>query len=105
MRGAGLTVRELARKVGGYGGLQMVGTPAQVADRMEEWLETRACDGFNVMFPYLPGGLDDFVDRVVPELQRRGLFRTEYAGRTLRENLGLPRPENRFFAPTAKAAE
>ena len=53
-----------------------------------------------VMFPFVPGGLDDFVDRVVPELQRRGLFRTEYEGRTLRENLGLPRPENRFF-PTA----
>ncbi len=50
------------------------------------------------MFPYLPGGLDDFVDKVVPELQRRGLFRTEYEGTTLRENLGLPRPENRFFA-------
>jgi hypothetical protein len=49
------------------------------------------------MFPWVPGGLDDFVDRVVPELQRRGLFRREYEGRTLRENLGLPRPENRFF--------
>ena len=69
-----------------------------IADQMEEWLVTDACDGFNVMFPYLPGGLDDFVDMVVPELQRRGLFRTEYEGRTLRENLGLPRPENRFFA-------
>jgi hypothetical protein len=49
------------------------------------------------MFPYLPGGLDDFVDGVVPELQRRGLFRREYEGATLRENLGLPRPGNRFF--------
>jgi alkanesulfonate monooxygenase len=49
------------------------------------------------MFPYLPGGLDDFVERVVPELQRRGLFRREYAGKTLRENLGLARPANRFF--------
>jgi alkanesulfonate monooxygenase len=49
------------------------------------------------MFPYLPGGLDDFVYRVVPELQRRGLFRREYEGATLRENLGLPRPPNRFF--------
>ena len=56
-----------------------------------------ACDGFNVMFPYLPGGLDDFVDQVVPELQRRGMFRREYEGTTLRENLGLPRPPNRFF--------
>jgi alkanesulfonate monooxygenase len=64
---------------------------------MQEWLESRACDGFNVMFPYLPGGLDDFVDRVVPELQRRGLFRRDYEGATLREHLGLPRPANRFF--------
>ena len=59
---------------------------------MEEWLHSGGCDGFNIMFPYVPGGLDDFVDRVVPELQRRGLFRREYEGRTLRENLGLPRP-------------
>ena len=49
------------------------------------------------MFPYLPAGLDDFVERVVPELQRRGIFRTEYEGPTLRDNLGLPRPQNRFF--------
>jgi alkanesulfonate monooxygenase len=75
----------------------MVGTPAMIADQMEEWLETRASDGFNIMFPFLPEGLDDFVDKVVPELQRRGLFRTEYEGATLRENLGLPRPANRFF--------
>ena len=61
---------------------------------------TGACDGFNVMFPYVPGGLDDFVDMVVPELQRRGLFRKEYEGQTLRENLGLPRPANRFFPAT-----
>ena len=100
-----LTVRQIAGRLGGYGGLGMLGTPAMIADQMEEWLVTGACDGFNVMFPYLPGGLDDFVDKVVPELQRRGLFRTEYEGTTLRENLGLPRPENRFFAATAKAAE
>ncbi|WP_425068432.1 LLM class flavin-dependent oxidoreductase [Reyranella sp.] len=100
-----LTVRQIAGRLGGYGGLGMLGTPAMIADQMEEWLMTEACDGFNVMFPYLPGGLDDFVDKVVPELQRRGLFRTEYEGTTLRENLGLPRPENRFFAATAKAAE
>jgi FMN-dependent oxidoreductase (nitrilotriacetate monooxygenase family) len=93
----GLTVRQLAQRIGGYGGLSMVGTPASIADTMEEWLTTGASDGFNIMFPYLPGGLDDFVDMVVPELQRRGLFRTEYEGKTLRENLGLPRPENRFF--------
>jgi alkanesulfonate monooxygenase SsuD/methylene tetrahydromethanopterin reductase-like flavin-dependent oxidoreductase (luciferase family) len=98
-RRTGATVRELARKVGGYGGLQMVGTPAQVADRMEAWLESRACDGFNVMFPFVPVGLDDVVDLLVPELQRRGLFRTAYTGTTLRDHLGLKRPANRFFPP------
>ena len=93
-----LTVRQLAQRLGGYGGPGIIGTPKLIADQMEEWLMTNACDGFNIMFPYLPGGVDDFVERVVPELQRRGLFRTEYEGTTLRENLGLPRPENRFFA-------
>ena len=98
-----LTVRQLAQRVGGYSGLEMTGTPAMIADRMEEWLVSEASDGFNVMFPYLPGGLDDFVDRVIPELQRRGIFRREYEGKTLRENLGLPRPENRFFSANAAA--
>ncbi len=93
----GLTVRQLAQRLGGYAGLAMVGTPHTIADEMEAWLEGRGADGFNIMFPWLPGGLDDFVDRVVPELQRRGLFRREYEGRTLRENLGLPRPPNRLF--------
>ena len=92
-----LTVRQLAQIAGCYGGLALVGTPMMIADQMEERLYSEACDGFNIMFPYVPGGLDDFVDRVVPELQRRGLFRREYEGKTLRENLGLPRPENRFF--------
>jgi alkanesulfonate monooxygenase len=78
--------------------LAFVGTPLTIADEMEEWLFTEASDGFNIMFPYVPGGLDDFVGRVVPELQRRGIFRREYEGRTLRENLGLPRPANRFFS-------
>jgi FMN-dependent oxidoreductase (nitrilotriacetate monooxygenase family) len=93
-----LTVRQLAQIAGSYGGLAMIGTPRTIADRMEEWLYGEACDGFNIMFPWVPGGLDDFVERVVPELQRRGLFRREYEGKTLRENLGLPRPENRFFS-------
>jgi alkanesulfonate monooxygenase len=100
-----LTVRQLAQRVGGFSGLAFVGTPEKIADQMEEWLFTDACDGFNVLFPYLPGGLDDFVDRVVPELQRRGIFRREYEGRTLRENLGLPRPENRFFAQPTENPE
>jgi alkanesulfonate monooxygenase len=95
----GLTVRQLAERVGGYGGLSFVGTPATIADKMHEWLETEGSDGFNIMFPFLPQGLDDFVDRVVPELQNRGIFRKDYEGHTLRENLGLPRPKNRFFQP------
>ncbi len=93
-----LTVRQLAQLVGGYAGLQMVGTAVEVADTMQAWLEADAADGFNVMFPTVPQGLDDFVDLVVPELQRRGIFRQSYAGTTLRNNLGLARPENRFFA-------
>ena len=96
-----LTVRQLAQRLGGYAGLAFVGTPKTIADAMEEWLVTEACDGFNVMFPYVPEGLDDFVDKVVPELQRREIFRREYEGLTLRENLGLPRPKNRFFPSEA----
>ncbi|SNB76570.1 alkanesulfonate monooxygenase [Arboricoccus pini] len=92
-----LTVRQLAQRLGGYGGLTMIGTAASIADEMEAWLESEACDGFNVMFPYLPDGLFDFVDKVIPELQRRGIYRLAYEGSTLRENLGLPRPANRFF--------
>jgi alkanesulfonate monooxygenase len=92
-----LTVRQLAQRLGGYAGLAFVGTPASIADEMQAWIEEDGSDGFNILFPYLPAGLDDMVDRVVPELQRRGLFRTEYEGATLRENLGLPRPANRFF--------
>jgi alkanesulfonate monooxygenase SsuD/methylene tetrahydromethanopterin reductase-like flavin-dependent oxidoreductase (luciferase family) len=75
-----LNVRELAQIAGSYGGLAFVGTPATIADAMEQWLFEEGCDGFNIMFPYVPEGLDDFVDRVVPELQRRGLFRREYEG-------------------------
>ncbi len=98
-----LTVRQLAQRLGGYAGLAFVGTPSSIADEMQTWLETHGADGFNIMFPYLPGGLDDFCDLVIPELQRRGLFRTEYEGPTLRENLGLRRPENRFFTRAAAA--
>jgi alkanesulfonate monooxygenase len=99
----GLTVRQLAQRLGGYGGMAFVGTAKTIADEMETWLDSFACDGFNVMFPWLPGGLDAFADKVVPELQRRGLFRTEYEGSTLRENLGLARPANRNFPDSAMA--
>lgn len=68
---------------------------------MERWLDEEGSDGFNIVFPYLPQGLTDVTERLVPELQRRGLFRSEYEGMTLREHLGLPRPENRFFAANA----
>ncbi|MPZ56829.1 MAG: NtaA/DmoA family FMN-dependent monooxygenase [Rhizobiales bacterium] len=100
-----LTVRQLAQRLGGHGGLSMIGTPKTIADEMEKWLEGEGSDGFTIQFPYLPEGLDDFVDKLVPELQRRGLYRKEYEGKTLRENLGLPRPKNRFFEGTAAAAE
>ena len=97
-----MTVRQLAQRLGGHGGLAMLGTPKMIADQMEEWLDARASDGFTLQFPFLPQALDDFIDRVIPELQRRGIFRTKYEGQTLRENLGLPRPENRFFVTTER---
>src|SRR5690606_15046535 len=100
-----LTVRQLAQRFGGYAGLSFVGTPKTIADEMEQWLTEEGSDGFNIMFPYLPAGIDDFVDRVVPELQRRGLFRREYEGRTLRDNLGLPRPASRWATKAQSAAE
>jgi hypothetical protein len=78
-----------------------VGTASQIADHMEEWFGRRGADGFNVVFPYLPGTLDDFARLVIPELRRRGLFRTAYTGRTLRSHLGLPRPASRWAAAPA----
>ncbi|PWY78053.1 Nitrilotriacetate monooxygenase component A/pristinamycin IIA synthase subunit A [Aspergillus sclerotioniger CBS 115572] len=94
----GLTVRQLAQRYGGYSGLAFVGTSESIADEVEQWLDQEAADGFTVVFPFLPQGLEDVTRRLVPELQRRGIFRSEYEGSTLREHLGLPRPENRFFA-------
>ena len=88
-----LTIRQLYTRIaGGRGHIQFVGTPDQVADELQRWFEGGAADGFNIMPPILPDGLNDFVDMVIPELQRRGLFRTAYEGGTLRENLGLPWP-------------
>ncbi len=88
-----LTIRDLYRRIAGARGhCEIVGTPERVADMMEQWVSERACDGFNIMPPVFPASLEDFVDLVIPELQRRGLYRTEYEGTTLRENLGLTRP-------------
>lgn len=99
-----LTIRQLlARLAGGRGHRVIAGTPVQVADSIEEWFRNGAADGFNVMPPYLPGGLTDFVDQVVPELVRRGLFRSEYTGTTLRDHYGLRRPASRTATVTAEA--
>jgi N-acetyl-S-(2-succino)cysteine monooxygenase len=94
-----LTIRQLALHIAGSRGhWNLIGTAADIADQLEEWFLKGGADGFNYMPPTLPGSLDDFVTMVVPELQRRGIYRSRYEGRTLRENLGLPRPQNRFRA-------
>ena len=94
-----LTIRQLIHRLaGGRGHRTFAGTAIQVADQLEEWFTNGASDGFNVMPPYLPGGLEEFAQQVIPELQRRGLFRTEYSGRTLREHFGLSRPVNQYAA-------
>ncbi len=104
-RREGLTIRQLYTRIaGGRGHYDICGTPHYIADVMEEWFRTGAADGFNIMPPILPAGLEDFVDLVVPELQRRGLHRTCYEGTTLREHLGLRRPEN-IHARARKAAQ
>ncbi|KAJ6189842.1 hypothetical protein N7519_004750 [Penicillium mononematosum] len=93
----GLTIRQLAQRYGGYSGLTFLGSPSDIAEEMETWLREEASDGFTCTFPFLPQGLEEVTDGLIPELQRRGLFRNEYTGSTLREHFGLPRPENRFF--------
>ncbi len=92
------TIRELyLRYTAARGALPLRGTPVQIADQMQHWFEAGAGDGFMIAFSHLPGGLNDFVRLVIPELQRRGLFREEYEGTTLRENLGLARPRSRYW--------
>lgn len=92
-REEGLSIAEVGRRAAiNRGHLRFVGTPEQIADEIIRWFEAGACDGFNILPPWHPGALEDFVGGVVPILQRRGLFRTEYGGRTLREHLGLARP-------------
>ncbi len=100
-----LSIRQVAMRVAGARAKAVIhGAPQTIADYMEEWFRKDGCDGFNIMPPFLPGDLDDFVALVIPELQRRGLFRTEYEGKTLRENLGLKRPVSRYAKPAASAA-
>ncbi|MBX8484714.1 LLM class flavin-dependent oxidoreductase [Pseudomonas cichorii] len=86
----GLSIRQLyLRMAGARGHRVLIGTAASIADELEHWFVERAADGFNIMPAYLPGGLEDFVDGVIPELQRRGLFRRQYSGHRLRDHLSL----------------
>ena len=101
-----LTIRQLFLRFHAVRGHRVVlGTASDIADQMQDWFERGAADGFNLIPPLLPSSLTDFVDQVVPELQRRGIFRTEYEGTTLREHLGLPRPENRNVHAPPSALE
>jgi FMN-dependent oxidoreductase (nitrilotriacetate monooxygenase family) len=97
------TIRELYLR-SGITGSATIGTPTDIADKMQEWFESSACDGFNITPATLPSGGADFVEMVVPELQRRGLFRKEYEGRTLRDNLGL-RPVANRYSKSRRVAE
>ncbi|KPM56221.1 monooxygenase [Frankia sp. R43] len=97
-----LTLRTLAsHRATLLQGPRFVGTGPQVADQMQDWFETRSCDGFVIAATHFPGAFEDFVRLVVPELRRRGLFRTSYTGATLRENLGLDRPASTYAKPVA----
>src|SRR5580698_336627 len=101
-----LTVRQvLSRLGGGRGHFELAGTPEQVAGTIVEWFSRGAADGFNIMAPALPSGLQAFIDHVLPILRRAGLFREEYAGTTLREHYGLSVPPNQFHAAQAPRAE
>ena len=101
-----LSIRQTYERVlPSMGHVTFKGSARQVADEMEDWYTSQAADGFNITMPVLPRSLDDFVALVIPELQRRGLFRCEYQGRTLRQRMGLPTPENPWFAARARAAE
>jgi N-acetyl-S-(2-succino)cysteine monooxygenase len=102
----GLTLRQLYQRYAGASGQRtVVGTPEQIADDMDHWFQSEAVDGFLLQPSYLPGGLEDFTTTVIPELQRRGLFRREYEGSTLRENLGLKRPVSRYQRAASFSAE
>jgi FMN-dependent oxidoreductase (nitrilotriacetate monooxygenase family) len=99
-----LTVRQIISRLGGGRGHRtFTGTPEQVAQTIQEWFDAGAADGFNVMPPAMPSGLEAFAEHVIPILRKRGLFRTEYTGRTLRDHYGLPRPESQFAAARRNA--
>ena len=92
-----LTIRQLAQRVSGARAKNVIkGSPEFIADYMQEWFEAECCDGFTILPAYIPGALDDFAEMVIPLLQKRGLFRTEYEGTTLREHLGVPRPGSQY---------
>ena len=98
-RREGLTIRQLYKRTSGARAHRTVcGTASDIADSLEHWHKSGAADGFNILSLTFPDGFIDFTEHVVPELRRRGLFRSEYEGRTLRQNLGLPRPANRYAA-------
>jgi FMN-dependent oxidoreductase (nitrilotriacetate monooxygenase family) len=99
------TIRQLTRRLaGGRGHWVIAGTPEEIADNIQNWFENGAADGFNVMPPWLTGGFDAFVEHVVPILRKRGLFREEYSGTTLRDHYGLPRPDSLFAHPARAIA-
>jgi FMN-dependent oxidoreductase (nitrilotriacetate monooxygenase family) len=99
------SIRQLMQRLAGARGHWVIaGTPEQIADNIQNWFENGAADGFNVMPPWLTGGFDAFVEHVVPILRKRGLFREEYAGTTLRDHYGLPRPDSQFAHPARAIA-
>jgi len=98
----GMSLNQIGKQYGIKTNRDFIGDYRYVADRIEEWFTAGACDGFMIQFPYFPAGLDDFAQLVVPELQRRGLFRTAYTPGTLRERLGLPEPDKLFPAEAAQ---
>jgi hypothetical protein len=101
-----LTLRQTYERIlPSMGGNMVKGDPKQIADAFEDWYASKACDGFVMSMPVMPRALRDFVDLVIPELQRRGLFRTEYSGTTLRENMGLRIPPDPFAPAQEMAAQ
>jgi hypothetical protein len=99
------TLRQMYERFGtGRGQRTVAGTPSAIVDQMENWFINRGVDGYLIQPPILPAGLDEFVEKIIPELQNRGLFRTEYTGRTLRENLGLRRPASIYASARETAS-